>query len=85
MDRGGEHGHDQENWFEPEDSEVVRRLKGLFLEISGTQLSAVQAARLAGLDPDDCRRVLEVLEEARFVGRGRRGLFVRRSSDSPAD
>jgi hypothetical protein len=63
--------------------DAVQRLKGMFLEVPGTQLSPSQAARLAGLEPDLCGRVLQALEEARFLGRGRGGLFVRRCSDSP--
>jgi hypothetical protein len=64
--------------------DAVQRLKGIFLEVPGTQLSALQASRLAGLDPDLCGKILHDLEEARFLGRGRRGLFVHRSPDSPA-
>ncbi|MGH9140376.1 MAG: hypothetical protein ACRD2I_04440 [Vicinamibacterales bacterium] len=61
----------------------VARLKGMFLDVPGTQLSLADASRLSGLERPTCRIVLEVLEETRFLARGRNGLFVRRTSDSP--
>jgi hypothetical protein len=64
-------------------TEAVQLLKGLFLEVPGTQLSAADAARLSGLDRSTCTVVLEALEDARFLARARNGLFVRRTSDSP--
>jgi DNA-binding IclR family transcriptional regulator len=63
---------------------ATERLKNLFLEIPGTQLSAADAARLAGLDETTCQPILEALEQARFLARRPDGLFVRRTSDSPA-
>ena len=65
-------------------SEVIERLKNVFLEIPGTQLTATDAARLSGLDVVDCRIGLHALEQTRFLGRGRGGQFLHRSSDSPA-
>jgi hypothetical protein len=64
-------------------TDAVERLKGLFLEVPGTQLSLAQATRVSGLERDTCRVVLEALEDAHFLARARNGLFVRRTSDSP--
>jgi DNA-binding IclR family transcriptional regulator len=64
-------------------TEAVQRLKAVFVEIPGTQLSLADASRLSGLERSVCRSVLEALEDARFLTRGRNGLFIRRSLDSP--
>ena len=64
-------------------TEAVQRLKAVFVEIPGTQLSLADASRLSGLERTLCRFVLEALEDAHFLTRGRNGLFIRRSLDSP--
>jgi DNA-binding GntR family transcriptional regulator len=64
-------------------SEAVERLNVVFAEVPGTQLSLVDASRLAGLERAVCREVLDALTDSRFLARGRNGLFVRRTSDSP--
>lgn len=64
-------------------TEAVARLKTVFLEIPGTQLSVADASRLAGLDRSTCQVLLEALEDVRFLTRSRHGLFVCRSTDSP--
>ena len=61
----------------------VERLKGVFLEMPGTQLSVEDASLLSGLEPSVCGLVLEALEDARFLRRTGNGLFVRRTADSP--
>ena len=71
------------NSLQPSVAEALERLKAVFVEIPGTQLSLADASRLSGLERTTCRFVLEALEDARFVSRARNGLFVRRSSDSP--
>jgi len=52
---------------------------GVFMEIPGTRLSLEEASRLSGLEPTTCRGVLEALQDARFLKRGRDGLFARLS------
>src|SRR5881628_1681103 len=49
--------------------DAVQRLKGIFLEMPGTQLSMADATRLSGLERPVCRIVLEALEDARFLKR----------------
>jgi len=68
---------------QPSVNEAIARLKAVFGEIPGTQLSLADASRLSGVERTTCRFVLEALEDARFVARSRNGLFIRRSSDSP--
>jgi len=63
--------------------EAVQRLKGMFLEIPGTQLTLTQAAQLAGLERSFCQAVLSALEDVRFLKRGHDGLYQRRTSDTP--
>jgi hypothetical protein len=62
--------------------DAVQRLKGIFLEMPGTQLSMADATRLSGLERPMCRAVLEALEHARFLKRRRDGIFMRRTGDS---
>jgi hypothetical protein len=64
-------------------SDAVLRLKGVFLEVPGTQLSLSQASQLSGLECSICQTILSALEDARFLKRGRNGLYQRRTDDSP--
>jgi len=63
--------------------EAVQRLKAVFLEIPGTRLTVADASRLAGLERPTCEIVLGALEDARFLKRGRDGLYRRQATDSP--
>jgi len=63
--------------------DAVQRLKGVFLEIPTTQMSLVDASRLAGLERNTTRLILEALEDAHFLRRSSNGLFMRRAVDSP--
>jgi DNA-binding IclR family transcriptional regulator len=74
------------NTMTPRVEEAVQKLKDVFLEIPGTQLSLVDASRLSGLERNTCRMILEALEDVRFLRRAPNGLFMRRegSSTSPS-
>jgi DNA-binding IclR family transcriptional regulator len=61
----------------PRVTEAVQRLKGVFLEVPGTRLTLADATRLSGLDRPTCHQVLMALEDARFVKRGRDGIYER--------
>ena len=53
---------------------LVERVRGEFNEMPGLQLTEAQAARLWGLEPTACRRVVEVLvgdESLRWTASGR--------------
>ena len=63
--------------------DAVDRLKGMFLDVPGTQLSLADASKLSGVEKATCQIILEALEDARFLSRRRDGSFVRRTSDSP--
>jgi len=66
----------------PRVADAVQRLKGIFLEMPGTQLSMADATRLSGLERPICRIVLEVLEDARFLKRRPDGIFMLRTRDA---
>ena len=47
--------------------DVVRRVRGEFLEMPGLRLTVTQASRLWGLDEGSCRRVIDVLIRSSFL------------------
>lgn len=57
--------------------DVVRRVKGEFLEMPGLRLTEPQARRLWGLDAASCGALLRTLVEAKFLFRTRDGAFMR--------
>jgi hypothetical protein len=63
--------------------DVVRRIRGEFLEMPGLRLTAEQARRLWRLDQTACEAVLGALVDARFLARTRDGAFVRDDHNSP--
>jgi hypothetical protein len=63
--------------------EVVRRIRGEFLEMPGLRLTPEQARRLWRLDETACDAVLDALVDARFLARTRDGAFVRQDKSSP--
>ncbi len=63
--------------------EVVRRVRGEFLEMPGLRLTPKQAQRLWRLDEPSCAAVLGALVDARFLARTRDGAFVRHDGNSP--
>jgi hypothetical protein len=58
-------------------TEALQRLKGIFLEVPGTRMTVADATRLSGLDRCVCGLILSALEDARFLKRGRDGLYQR--------
>jgi hypothetical protein len=63
--------------------DVVRRIRGEFLEMPGLRLTPEQARRLWRLDETACEAVLGALVDARFLARTRDGAFVRQDGSSP--
>jgi uncharacterized protein YbjT (DUF2867 family) len=57
-------------------AEAAERLRGMFLDVPGTRLSVADAARLSGVEPSLCRRVLETLMDTYFLKRGPDGTFT---------
>jgi hypothetical protein len=57
--------------------EVVRRVRGEYLEMPGLRLTPEQARRLWRLDKRSCDAVLGVLVADQFLARTADGAFVR--------
>jgi hypothetical protein len=62
--------------------EVVRRVRGEFLEMPGLRLTPQQARRLWRLDETACEAVLGALVDAHFLARTRDGAFIRQDGNS---
>ena len=56
--------------------EVVRRVRGEYLEMPGLRLTSEQARRLWRLDEPACDAVLGTLVNAGFLARTRDGAYV---------
>ena len=54
---------------------VVQRVRAEFSEMQGFSPTAAQAARLFGLAPEECTRVLDLLVRDGFLIRGSDGLY----------
>ena len=57
--------------------EVLRRVRGEFLEMPGLWLSELEARRLWGLDAEQCTALLGALVEAKFLFKTCDGAFMR--------
>jgi hypothetical protein len=57
--------------------EVLRRVRGEYLEMPGLRLTSAQAQRLWGLDRVSCDALLGALVDSKFLFRTRDGAFVR--------
>jgi hypothetical protein len=55
--------------------DIVRRIRGEFLEMPGLRLTARQAQRLFGLDATTCDEVLAELLQSGFLARTVNGMF----------
>ena len=64
--------------------DVLRRVKGEFLEMPGLRLTEAQARRLWGLDCESCAALLSALIDANFLFRTRDGAFMRVEHPGPA-
>jgi hypothetical protein len=62
----------------PVSREAILRVEGEYREMPGLSLTLPQAARLWGLDPSTCERVLTTLIERRVLKRAWNGTYVRR-------
>lgn len=57
--------------------DVLRRVRGEYIEMPGLRLTVAQAQRLWGLDRAVCDALLGALVDAKFLFRTRDGAFVR--------
>ena len=62
--------------------EVVRRIRGEFLEMPGLRLTEQQVRRMWRLDETACDAVLGALIDARFLAKTRDGSFIRHDGDT---
>jgi hypothetical protein len=61
--------------------QIIRRVRGEYLEMPGLRLTQKQAQRLWGLDSTACTQVLDALTEAHFLCRKADGSYARVSDD----
>jgi hypothetical protein len=66
------------------EEDVLRRVKGEYLEMPGLRLTEAQARRLWNLDADACQTLLAKLVDAKFLFRTRDGAFMRVEHAHPA-
>lgn len=64
-------------------AEVLRRVRGEFLEMPGLRLTQPQARKLWGLDEALCDALLGALIDAKFLFQTRDGAFMRVESAVP--
>jgi len=57
------------------DPDLLRRVRGEYLEMPGLHLTPRQAERLWGLDAQTCHRLFDALLASRFLCRTRIGTF----------
>ena len=57
--------------------DVLRRVRGEYIEMPGLRLTTAQAQRLWGLDRAACDALLGALVDSKFLFRTRDGAFVR--------
>ncbi len=61
----------------PVQDDVMRRIRGEYLEMPGLRLTTAQAQRLWNLDRRTCEELLGTLVQSRFLSKTRDGSFVR--------
>jgi hypothetical protein len=64
--------------------DVLRRVRGEYIEMPGLRLTSAQAQRLWGLDRAACESLLGALVDAKFLLRTRDGAFVRSDTSRTA-
>jgi hypothetical protein len=67
----------------PASDDVLRRVRGEFLEMPGLRLTEPQARRLWGLDAASCGALLSTLVDTNFLFRTRDGAFMRVEHATP--
>jgi hypothetical protein len=57
-------------------AEALARLKTVFRETAGAELTDTDVAELVGIDDDDCRLLLRMLEQTGVIEQPRNRVFV---------
>ena len=65
--------------------QLVRRIRGEYLEMPGLRLTRAQAQRLWGLDEQTCAQLLDSLMEDRFLLRRDDGTYARLAEGALSD
>ena len=65
------------------DAQLIRRVRGEFLEMPGLRLTFQQAQRLWGLDEDACICLLDTLLDTGFLVRGEDQQYARAFDGEP--
>ena len=65
--------------------QIVRRIRGEYLEMPGLRLTRPQAQRLWGLDEQTCVQLLDSLTEDRFLLRRSDGTYARLTDGALSD
>lgn len=63
--------------------DVLRRVRGEFLEMPGMRLTEAQARRLWNLDAESCQALLSALVDSKFLFQTRDGAFMRVENARP--
>ena len=63
--------------------DVLRRVRGEFLEMPGMRLTEAQARRLWNLDAASCEALLSALVDSKFLFRTRDGAYMRVENARP--
>jgi hypothetical protein len=64
--------------------DVMRRVRGEFLEMPGMRLTEAQARRLWNLDAASCQALLTALVDSKFLFQTPEGAFMRIEQGRPA-
>ena len=67
----------------PQPGDIIRRIRGEYLEMPGLSLTVPQAQRLWGLEPAFCHDLLKALVESGFLVRTATGAYVHHDSSWP--
>jgi len=67
--------------YQPAD--IIRRIRGEYLEMPGLSLTVPQAQRLWGLEPAFCHDLLKALVDSGFLVRTGAGAYVHHDSSWP--
>jgi transcription initiation factor IIE alpha subunit len=65
-------------------SDALARLKTVFRETAGAELTDTDVAELVGIDDDDCRKLLRMLEQTGVIEQPRNRVFVCVPSSRPS-
>ena len=66
----------------PREADGLERLEAVFRETAGAELHDTDVAELAGLEEEDCRRLLQVLRDTGAIEEARNRVYVAQSNQS---